>query len=263
MKTAIRAVIIDDEAKSRKLLKNLLDSYCEDLDVVGEADSVRTGLAAIRDQDPDLVFLDILLKDENGFDILKKIDSVNFEIVFTTAHNEYAIKAIRVSALDYLLKPLGIDELTRAVEKVRKKMDRDYNDKTNEPLRNFIENQRSANKNAHKIGVPTLTGLDFIQMEDIILCKADGNYTHINLKNKDVVVTRTLKEFEELLSDYNFLRIHRSYLINLDHILKYNRTHQLPDVEGDGGSVTLSNNLEVPVSREKRRTLLDLFSKPF
>ena len=263
MKTTIRAIIIDDEAKSRKLLKNLLDSYCEDVDVVGEADSVRTGLAAIKDQNPDLVFLDILLKDENGFDILKKIDSINFEIIFTTAHNEYAIKAIRVSALDYLLKPLVIGELTQAVEKVRKKMEYNYADKTNEPLRNFIENQRSLNKNVHKIGVPTLTGLDFIQIEDIILCKADGNYTHINLKNKDIVVTRTLKEFEELLSDYNFLRIHRSYLINLDHILKYNRTHQLPDVEGDGGSVTLSNNLEVPVSREKRKTLLDLFSRPF
>lgn len=259
----IRTVIIDDEAKSRKLLKNLLGSYCENIELVGEADSVQTGLTLIKEKKPNLVFLDIVLQDENGFDILKQIDSINFEIIFTTAHNEYAIKAIRVSALDYLLKPLNIDELVQAVEKVQEKMESESADKENEPLVNFIENQKTLNKSVHKIGVPTLTGLDFIQMEDIIFCRAEGNYTHITLKNKDIVVTRTLKEFEELLSDYNFLRIHRSYLINLDHILKYNRTHQLPDVEGDGGSVTLSNNLEVPVSREKRKTLLDLFSKPF
>lgn len=259
----IRTIIIDDEAKSRKLLRNLLDSYCENVEVVGEADSVQTGLAAIKEQNPDLVFLDIVLNDENGFDILQKIESINFEIIFTTAHNEYAIKAIRVSALDYLLKPLNIDELKAAVEKVREKMENESIDRKNEPLQNLIENQKNLNRSVHKIGLPTLTGLDFIQMEDIIYCRAEGNYTHINVKNKDIVVTRTLKEFEELLSDYNFLRIHRSYLINLDHILKYNRTHQLPDVEGDGGSVTLSNNLEVPVSREKRKALLDLFSKPF
>jgi len=259
----IRTIIIDDEAKSRKLLQNLLNSYCENVEVVGEADSVQTGLAIIKQQSPDLIFLDIILQNEDGFDLLKQIDTIDFEIIFTTAHNEYAIKAIRVSALDYLLKPLNIDELIQAVEKVKEKMDSESADKINEPLVNFIENQKSLNKSVHKIGLPTLTGLDFIQMEDIIFCRAEGNYTHITLKNKDIVVTRTLKEFEELLSEYNFLRIHRSYLINLDHILKYNRTHQLPDVEGDGGSVTLSNNLEVPVSREKRKILLDLFSKPF
>jgi two-component system LytT family response regulator len=259
----IRTIIIDDEAKSRNLLKNLLSTYCEDAEVVGEADSVQAGLALIKEQNPDLVFLDILLRDENGFDILKQIDSIDFEIIFTTAHNEYAIKAIRVSALDYLLKPLNIDELTQAVQKVREKTQGASDNRTNEPLLNFIENQKSLNKSIHKIGVPTLTGLDFIQIEDIILCRAEGNYTHVTIKNKNILVTRTLKEFEDLLSEYSFLRIHRSYLINLDHILKYNRTHQLPDVEGDGGSVTLSNNLEVPVSREKRKALLDLFSKPF
>jgi two-component system LytT family response regulator len=261
--TMIRTIIVDDETKSRRLLKNLLSTYCENVEVVGEADSVQKGLTIIKEQNPDLVFLDIVLRNDNGFDILKKIDSINFEIIFTTAHNEYAIKAIRVSALDYLLKPLNVDELTRAVEKVSEKMINQSADKTNEPLLNFIENQKSLNKNVHKIGVPTLTGIDFIQMENIVFCKAEGNYTHITLKNKDIVVTRTLKEFEELLSDYNFLRVHRSYLINLDHILKYNRTYQLPNVRGDGGSVTLSNNLEVPVSRVKRKTLLDLFSKPF
>lgn len=259
----IRTIIIDDEAKSRKLLKNLLSTYCENVEEVGEADSVQTGLAVIKEQNPDLVFLDIILQNENGFDILQQIDSIDFEIIFTTAHNEYAIKAIRVSALDYLLKPLNIDELVQAVEKVREKMESQTAHKKNEPLINFIENQKTLNKSVHKIGVPTLTGLDFIQMEDIIYCRAEGNYTHITVKNKDIVVTRTLKEFEELLSEYNFLRIHRSYLINLNHIKKYNRTHQLRDAQGDGGSVTLSNDLEVPVSREKRKALLDLFSKPF
>ena len=113
---------VPGEAKSRRLLKNLLSTYCENVKVVGEADSVQTGLTIIKEQNPDLVFLDIVLRNDNGFDILKKIDSINFEIIFTTAHNEYAIKAIRVSALDYLLKPLNVDELTRAVEKVNEKM---------------------------------------------------------------------------------------------------------------------------------------------
>jgi len=259
----IRTVIIDDEAKSRKLLKNLLSTYCDNVEIEGEADAVKSALNIIKEKKPDLVFLDIVLRNETGFDILRQVEPINFEIIFTTAHNEYAIKAIRVSALDYLLKPLNIDELTRAVEKVRGKMESKSSDYSNEPLLNFIENQKSLNKNVHKIGVPTLDGLDFIQIENIIYCKADGNYTHITLRDKEILVTRTLKEFEELLADYNFLRVHRSFLINLDHISKYNRTHRLPDVEGDGGSVTLSNNIEIPVSREKRKVLLDLFSKPF
>jgi two-component system LytT family response regulator len=260
----IRSVIIDDEAKSRNLIKNLLQNYCENVEVVGEADSVQTGVTLIDESQPDLVFLDIILKNEDGFDLLEKIGPrINFEIIFITAHDEYAIKAIRVSALDYLLKPINIDELTHAVEKVQKKIQSELLDRVNKPLLNFIENQKSLNKNVHKIGVPTLTGLDFIQIEDIVVCKAEGNYTCINLKDNEVLVTRTLKEFEELLSEYNFLRIHRSYLINLDHINKYNRTPQRPEIEGDGGSVTLSNEIEVPVSRDKRKTLLDLFSKPF
>lgn len=259
----IRTVIIDDEIKSRKLLKNLLNTYCNNVEIVGEADSVKRAINIVKEKNPDLVFLDIVLKNETGFDILQQIEPISFEIIFTTAHNEYAIKAIRVSALDYLLKPLNVDELIAAVEKVRAKLESKYDGTSNEPLLNFIENQKTLNKNVHKIGVPTLDGLDFIQIEKIIYCKADGNYTHITLQDKEILVTRTLKEFEELLSDYNFLRIHRSFLISLDHLTKYNRTHRLPDVEGDGGSVTLSNDTEVPVSREKRKILLDLFSKPF
>jgi two-component system LytT family response regulator len=272
----IRSVIIEDEAKSQKLLENLLHSYCPDVEVISMADSVDSGIQAINEHKPDLVFLDIILKDRDAFELLAKLDKTSFEIIFTTAHHEYAIKAIRVSALDYLLKPIDVNDLERAVDRVKRKIENDLeravdrvkrkiesqeSGRLNQPLVNFIENQRNVNLNSHKIGLPTLQGLNFVQIKEIILCKAEGNYTNIFMTADKILVTRTLKDFEELLADYNFLRIHRSYLINLDHIEKYDRAHQ--SAEGDGGCVTLKNNIHVPVSRDRRKGLLNFLSKPF
>jgi two-component system LytT family response regulator len=257
----IRSVIIEDEAKSQKLLKNLLHTYCPDVEVISMADSVDSGIQAINEYKPDLVFLDIILKDHDAFELLAKLDQTSFEIIFTTAHHEYAIKAIRVSALDYLLKPIDVNDLERAVDRVKRKIESQESGRLNQPLVNFIENQRNVNLNSHKIGLPTLQGLNFVQIKEIILCKAEGNYTNIFMTADKILVTRTLKDFEELLADYNFLRIHRSYLINLDHIEKYDRAHQ--SAEGDGGCVTLKNNIHVPVSRDRRKGLLNFLSKPF
>jgi two-component system LytT family response regulator len=257
----IRSVIIEDEAKSQKLLENLLHTYCPDIEVISMADSVDSGIQAINEYKPDLVFLDIILKDHDAFELLAKLDQTSFEIIFTTAHHEYAIKAIRVSALDYLLKPIDVNDLERAVDRVKRKIESQESGRLNQPLVNFIENQRNVNLNSHKIGLPTLQGLNFVQIKEIILCKAEGNYTNIFMTADKILVTRTLKDFEELLADYNFLRIHRSYLINLDHIEKYDRAHQ--SAEGDGGCVTLKNNIHVPVSRDRRKGLLNFLSKPF
>ncbi len=260
----IRALIIEDEDKSRKLLENLLRTYCHNVEVVGAADSVKSGKELINQEQPDLVFLDIILKNKSGFDLLEQIDPIHFEVIFTTAHQEYAIKAIRVSALDYLTKPLNVDELVQAVQKVEEKISEQHDRAVlNQPLMNFIENQRSINPENHKISIPTCEGFSFIPIREIIFCKAEGNYTEIFLENNKLVVTRTLKEFDELLGDYRFFRVHRSFLINLQHLRNYSRVNQLADMEGDGGCVTLTKNIQVPVSRDKRKDLLKFLSKPF
>ncbi|MFZ0389525.1 MAG: LytTR family DNA-binding domain-containing protein [Calditrichia bacterium] len=258
----IRAIIIDDEAKSRKLLKNLLSSYCKQVAVVEMAGNVEDAVALINREKPDLVFLDIILQNETGFDLLQKIENIHFEIIFTTAHHEYAVRAIRVSALDYLTKPLNVDELVQAVQRAENKlMERRKSATFNLPLQNLIENQKNLNAGLHKIGLPTTQGLDFVQVSSIIYCKAEGNYTHIYLEEDHLLITRTLKEFEELLSDYNFFRVHRSYLVNLKHIQEYSRVNKLTD--GEGGCITLTGNRQVPVSRDKRRTLMEFLSRPF
>jgi len=261
----IRAIIVDDEEKSRKLLKNLLSDYCSSVEVVTMANSVSSAMRAVQKYRPELIFLDIIMPDENGFRLLEMIKDIDIEVIFTTAYDQYAIKAIRFSALDYLLKPINIDELQSSVMKVEEKLNRKHDEKTfNKRLHVFLENSQMQ-PHQKKIGLPTQTGINFVIIEDILICRAEGNYSIIYLasNNSKEIITRTLKEFEELLSDYNFFRVHRSYLINLSHIKEYSRTNQSPDFDGDGGCVIMINNMKIPVSREKRKLLLGRFSKPF
>jgi two-component system LytT family response regulator len=261
----IKTIIVDDEEKSRKLLKNLLTQFCTNVQVLDLADSVSAAYDAIKKQQPDLIFLDIVMPDENGFELLEKIRDMKIEVIFTTAYDQYAIKAIRFSALDYLLKPINIDELQNAVKRVDEKLN------GNQPVRSaenrinvFLENN---GKQAHqkKLGLPTQSGLTFVSIDHIIYCKAEGNYSMIIMSGNHgkEMITRTLKDFEELLHDHNFFRIHRSYLVNLSHVKEYSRTNQSDDFDGDGGSVLLSNGGSIPVSRDKRKALLQLFAKPF
>ncbi len=262
----MRAIIIDDEEKGRKLLRNLLHAYCKDVEVVGMADSVAAGVEAIHESRPDLIFLDIVMPNENGFELLDKITGLACEVIFTTAYNQYAIRAIRVAALDYLLKPIDVEDLQAAVQRARQKVElRQEAAPLDERLATFIHNTRSGGKLPEKIGFPTAHGVRFYDIEDIYVCKAEGNYTTIFLRGSEKVelVSKTLKEFEELLSGYNFIRTHRSYLVNLNHLKEYRRSSLIGDAEGEGGCVMVAKNLKVPVSRDKRKALLERISRPF
>ena len=234
-------IIVDDELKSRESLKILLEDFCTNVTVKALCESVEDAMDAIQKHKPDVVFLDIQLQRETGFDLLTKVPQINFEVIFTTAYSEYAIKAFKFSAIDYLLKPIDIEELKRAVAKVEKRKD----DTITSRLKELMNNLKSNSSENYKLALPTSDGLVFIKMLDIIYCEASSNYTDITLADgKKYVVSRTLKEYEDLLEGYNFYRIHNSYLINLNAIKKY--------VRGDGGYVIMSDDKSLDVSKRKK-----------
>lgn len=242
----IKAIIVDDEEKSRVTLKNLIARHCPSVIVADLCDSVETALASVTVHSPELVFLDIEMPFNNGFTLLEKIKNPAFGVIFTTAYDQYAIKAIKYSALDYLLKPVDVDELKKAVARFDSNKNRSTVHSDNYEL--LLSALKLKSKTA-KIAVPAFDGLQMISAEEIVKCTADESYTHITLTNgTKLVVSRILKEFEDLLSDYNFFRVHNSSLINLIHVKKY--------VKGDGGYVIMSDNEPVEVSRRKKNELL-------
>ncbi|HTF03675.1 MAG TPA: response regulator [Bacteroidia bacterium] len=242
----IKAVIVDDEEKSRITLKNLVVKHCPGLDVVELCDSVESAMASIARHTPDLVFLDIEMPFSNGFTLFEKIQNPGFRVIFTTAYDQYAIKAIRYSALDYLLKPVDVEDLKNAVARFRSQHADLADNSDNYKL--LLSTLNLKNKSA-KIAVPTFDGLQMIRIDEIVKCTADESYTHITLTDRSkVVVSRILKEFEDLLVGYNFFRVHNSSLINLAHVKKY--------VKGDGGYVIMCDDEPVEVSRRKKADLL-------
>jgi two-component system LytT family response regulator len=242
----IKTLIVDDEEKSRITLNNLVSKHCPSVSVIKLCESVEDAIREISKNKPDLVFLDIEMPFQNGFTLLEKIKNPDFNIIFTTAYDQYAIKAIKYSALDYLLKPVDVDDLKTAVDKCSEK-------KKNASTRSddyemLLSALKLKNKSA-KIAVPTFEGLQMISASEIIKCVADESYTHITLTNgTKLVVSRILKEFEDLLSDFNFFRVHNSSLINLAHVRKY--------IKGDGGYVIMCDDESVEVSRRKKNDLL-------
>ncbi len=261
----IKAVIVDDEEKGRKLLRNLVSEYCSDVEVVAIADSAQAGADAIKKHKPQLIFLDIVMPNEDGFAVLSKIGDYDCEVIFTTAYDQYAIRAIRACALDYLLKPIDVDELQAAVkiaqEKIREKSTQPV---TDDRLATLLQYTTSGSNLPQKIGIPTMHGVKFYQIDDIYFCKAEGNYTTIYFPGEKLeLVSKTLKEFEELFNDYNFMRTHRSYLVNLNHLTEYKRFNYSDGSDGEGGCVILANKMKIPVSRDKRKSLLGRISKPF
>lgn len=241
----IRAILVDDEEKSRNTLKALLEKNCPDVEICDLAESVDEALVSIKKHQPDLIFLDIEMPHGSGFTLLEKLINPDFDVIFTTAYNDYAIKAIKFSALDYLLKPIDVDDLIKAVNKVKNKPG---NQKSIPDFELLLSNLKLKSGSA-KIAVPTFDGLQMIDAKNIIKCIADESYTHIFLVDgSKIVVSRILKEYEELLSDLNFFRVHNSCLINLAHVTKY--------IKGDGGYVIMSDTKTVEVSRRKKAELL-------
>lgn len=241
----LKGIIVDDELKSRESLKKLLTSYCENIEVSATCQNVAEALEAIDTVRPDVVFLDIQMQRETGFDLLTQLGTIDFEIIFTTAHAEYAIKAIKFSAIDYLLKPIDLEELKKAVAKVQGKQ----NGSIVERMRQLLQNIKSP-VSENKLALPTADGLTFIKVSDILYFKASGNYTEIFMNGgQKHLVSRHLKEYDDLLSDQNFFRIHHSYLINISFISSY--------VRGEGGYVVMSDNSSLDVSRRKKEAFLE------
>lgn len=237
----INCIIVDDEFKSRESLQILLTDFCENVTVKALCESVDEGVKAIREHKPDMVFLDIQMHRETGFDLLNKIENIDFEVVFTTAHSEYAIKAFKFCALDYLLKPIDLEELRQSIAKVNDRLHQDISLRLEQLMKSLSPSQNQINK----IALPTASGLTFVHIEHILYCEAVSNYTKFFLEDGSVhMVSRTLKEYDAMLSGHNFCRIHNSYLINLNAIREY--------VRGEGGYVVLTNNITLDVSKRKK-----------
>jgi two-component system LytT family response regulator len=240
----IKAILIDDEENARITLGGLLDGFCPEVKVVAEAETVEKGIAAILEHEPDLVFLDIRLNPGSGFDVLDALDSIDFEVIFVTAYNEYAIRAIRFSALDYLQKPVDVDDLVAAVDRLKEKQ---KEDKTALQFEIFKD---ALNAQYGRIVLPTLEGFVVVELKEIIRCEADRNYTHFFLHpNRKLTISRTLKVYDELLGENGFVRIHQSHLINLAQIREYKRRKK-------GGIIFLADGTELPVSESRKDELM-------
>ncbi|WMI69427.1 LytTR family DNA-binding domain-containing protein [Mangrovimonas sp. YM274] len=241
----LRAIIVEDEETSREILKNYLKKYCPNVEVLGEAANVEEALVLLRNQALDLVFLDVEMPYGNAFDLLDRVGDINFETVFVTAYNHYAIDALNAHASYYLMKPVSIDELIKAVDYVTevKTKENALQDQVLVPKTNGING---------KITIPQQDGFEVLNTADILYCKADDNYTEIFLgNNRKKLVSKTLKYFEEALIGSSFVRVHKSYLVNINEVTKY--------VKGKGGSVVLSNGKEIMVSASKKSDLLSYF----
>ena len=226
----IRAVIIDDEKLARDVISNYLQDYCQDVEVVATASSLKTAWSAIQKTSPDLVFLDIEMPDGNGFDLLNMFEKIDFKVIFVTAYSEYAIKAFRFSALDYLLKPVKIDELIDAVARVRSTKTPGI---TSEIISSLLNNIRGNSPKQSTLIIPNIKGFEVLRVTDIIMCQADGYCTDFHLSgNRKVVSSKNLKHFDGLLEDQNFLRVHHSYLVNLEHVTGYTRQGEILLSEG-------------------------------
>lgn len=243
----LRAIIVDDEQSSQETLAKLLEIYCSEITITGFANNVEQAFTLIKEQKPDIVFLDVEMPNGSGFDLLALFDNIPFEIIFVTAYDQYALKAIKFCALDYLLKPVNAEELIKSVQKLSNKK---VEELTQLKFRTLLENLQVHNVLDNRIAIPCKDGMEFIQVKEIVRCEADGRYTAIFLKDKpSKLTTQNLKEFENLLEQHQFFRVHHSHLINLNYVNRYRR--------GEGGYVIMDDGTSVDVSRRKRDLFLE------
>lgn len=247
----IRSIIIDDEHDAREALRMAVKKYCPGVEIIAICETPGEGLEAISSLQPDLVFLDIQMPGMSGFDLLEQLIEINFAVIFVTAFDRYAIKAIRFSALDYLLKPVDPDDLISAVQKVKERLHHQDNTYRYQSVMNNVRNLQA---NIDKLAIPDSDGIMFVETADIICCRADGNYTMLYLTGgKTSLVSKPLKDFESMLADSGFSRVHHAALINMKHVQKY--------VKGDGGYIVLTDDHHVEVSRRKKEAFLQQLHK--
>jgi two-component system LytT family response regulator len=245
----IKAIIVDDEQHCIDALQTMLQKKCPGVQVIGWAKSVKDAKEMIDELQPDLVFLDVEMPYQNGFELLKLFEKVHFDVIFTTAYEQYALKAIKFNALDYLLKPFSVKELQDALEKCKEKKLNRPKDQGISPMEVFLQNMKTIQQTHKKIALPTINGLVFMPVQNIVRCESTGNYTRIFFTDKkNLMVSRPLKEFEELLSDVDFFRVHNSHLINMQQMQSY--------IQGEGGFALMSDGTQVEVSRRRKAEFL-------
>ena len=243
----LKTVIIDDDYVSRLILRDMLEKFLDNIEIMGEAGTVAEGVKLIENSNPDLVLLDISMPDGTGFDLLDKLKSINFKLIFITAYSEYAVKAFKYSAFDYIIKPLNVDELTKAIKRIPHINQVDNKVRFDTLKENLLSNDETASKT---VALPEINGFAIINVGDIIRCEGKRNYTRIIFKdNTEKVVSRTLLEFEHLLSPLGFVRIHRSHLVNFPNVVRY--------LKSDGGMVELKSGELLKVSPKHKENLLN------
>lgn len=248
----ITAILIDDDKHLRKGMKSLMERYASEIVIIGEAESVKTGIVALEKYKPQVVFLDIHLSDGTGFDILEEVSQlngkINTHIVFITAHEQYALKAFKFSALDFLLKPVDPEELQKTIGKIKETLEKNN---SFEHIDLLLENIRKKVDHFKRIALSTSDGIHLFEISDIIRCESRDNYTQFYIKNhKPLLISKTLKEYEELLTEHGFERIHQSHLINLAYLKSY--------IKNDGGYVIMADNTNIPIAQRKRERLQEL-----
>jgi len=242
----MKAIIIDDETRSVSILSKLLGKLNENIEIIGTASNVKDGALLINNENPDCIFLDIKMPGESGFELFKHVKEINFSTIFTTAHDEYAISAIRCGALDYILKPIDFEELGNAVNRAKKKLSSSLK---LEEVKEYLTNISSNQSRPKRIPIANLSGLEFVETDKIVRCSADNNYTKIHMNDGQIILTsKTLKDYDNILSKFGFFRCHRSHMINLDYIKEY--------IKGRNSKIVLADNFEVALSNNRKTEFL-------
>ncbi|MCB0842715.1 MAG: response regulator transcription factor [Bacteroidetes bacterium] len=243
----LTAIIVDDVSQARKTLKEDLETYCPEVEVIGEAEGVVSAAKLLKNTHPDVLFLDIQMQDGSGFDLLEVLGEIKFNVIFTTASDAYAIKAFRFSAVDYLMKPIDPDELMEAVRKAHSAP------APNQDHVDLLLSNVKGNKNPTRLAINTLEKVHVVKLDEILRCESSANYTIFYLANKrQLLATKTLKEFDNLLSEADFIRVHQSHLVNAAYIKEF--------VKVDGGYIVMSDGTNVPVSTRKRSSVIQMMS---
>ncbi|MDX1408059.1 MAG: LytTR family transcriptional regulator DNA-binding domain-containing protein [Saprospiraceae bacterium] len=246
----LNAILIDDEPECLLSLAYDLDKHCPDVRIIEQCQGGKEGVVAINKHQPDVVFLDIDMPFVNGFDLLEMVPNIDFEVVFTTAYDKYALQAFKISAVDFLLKPIDPESLKQAVQKVLLLKERGNAQKQINFLIQQIKDLE--NNNVRKIALPTFEGLEFIDLDDILYCQSDSAYSYVFFTDgTKLYISKTLRYLEEILCDFHFFRVHNSYIVNLHYVRKYSKA--------DGGLLIMNNGDKVRVSRSKKEELLNLF----